>query len=324
MLAHACPACGHDEPWAGRVYRFQDDRRSDDVEDLRREARKRGDDVGELIAIVADRLRSEDNATDEAIRAVRESYDAVIRTLEEAARRPLDPLSVAVLNANREGLEQILRANGLLAGQAGLRDELRRMVELANRSSVVQGVPRGIVAFDAPAVRAALARIDENFWQGKIERPAAQLIRENLSRALTLESLPQTIRTIKDRLETSIARATTEARTEIAIFDRFVSTQTAELGGLRKWIYLGPLDELTRRPFCRALVGKVVSHEQMQELDNGQIPNPLVSGGGWNCRHRWVPMSDAFIERHGLPLATSADIRAASSGGRSGRRRGRR
>jgi hypothetical protein len=56
-----------------------------------------------------------------------------------------------------------------------------------------------------------------------------------------------------------------------------------------RYKYLGPYDIFTR-PFCGHLleVGKSYTRSQIDEMDNGQIPNVLISAGGWRCRHQWV------------------------------------
>jgi hypothetical protein len=56
------------------------------------------------------------------------------------------------------------------------------------------------------------------------------------------------------------------------------------------FIYVGPVDERLR-PFCRGHVGKVYTRAQIDALDNGQLPNTFLTGGGWNCRHVWHAVS---------------------------------
>jgi hypothetical protein len=30
------------------------------------------------------------------------------------------------------------------------------------------------------------------------------------------------------------------------------------------------------------------TREQIQKMDNHQLPNPMITRGGWNCRHVWL------------------------------------
>ena len=88
----------------------------------------------------------------------------------------------------------------------------------------------------------------------------------------------------------------------------------AQQAGLDHYLYTGPRDGLTRS-FCRALINKVVDEDQMRKLKNGQGLSVKTSGGGYNCRHSWSPVSESFIETADLDLATSSDIRDANRGG---------
>lgn len=56
------------------------------------------------------------------------------------------------------------------------------------------------------------------------------------------------------------------------------------------YAYVGPVDSIIR-PFCLEHVGKVYTKAEIDALDNGQIPNVFLSGGGFQCRHLWSPIS---------------------------------
>jgi hypothetical protein len=54
--------------------------------------------------------------------------------------------------------------------------------------------------------------------------------------------------------------------------------------------YMGPLDRKTR-PFCYERVGKVFTLDEIDTMDNGQLPNTFLTAGGYNCRHRFIAIS---------------------------------
>jgi hypothetical protein len=56
------------------------------------------------------------------------------------------------------------------------------------------------------------------------------------------------------------------------------------------YLYVGPLDSVTR-PFCRKQSGHVLQRDEVEALNNGQLPNPLLTGGGYECRHSWKRVS---------------------------------
>jgi hypothetical protein len=86
----------------------------------------------------------------------------------------------------------------------------------------------------------------------------------------------------------------TELRTATLTFNRTVTVSRAKELGYEKWSYVGPDDDVTR-PFCQDLLSRdpaIYTTEEIEEMDNDQDLDVFTSCGGWNCRHRWVPISD--------------------------------
>ncbi len=87
-----------------------------------------------------------------------------------------------------------------------------------------------------------------------------------------------------------------QART---LHDTAVSTyarQVRQLGlpgeGGDRFLYVGPDDGVTR-PFCQAqLADPIKTRDEIGSLSNGQLPNVLLTGGGFNCRHIWQFIGD--------------------------------
>jgi len=81
------------------------------------------------------------------------------------------------------------------------------------------------------------------------------------------------------------------------------------------FLYIGPDDRKTR-PFCHALEEKVCTKKQIAKLNNAQGLPVMANGGGYNCRHRWTPISRDFAKDHELEMCTSADINHANNAAR--------
>ncbi len=95
---------------------------------------------------------------------------------------------------------------------------------------------------------------------------------------------------IAQQLDTKFAPyAKTYAETSLAIYDRLVTADTYPTEADSEYMYAGPLDDLCR-DFCRDLVGKVFTYSEIEAMDNGQLPDVFITGGGYNCRHQWLPM----------------------------------
>ena len=106
-------------------------------------------------------------------------------------------------------------------------------------------------------------------------------------------------------------RDLTEIKTKLSQFGRSITAIAAEEADIDHFLYTGPDDGITR-DFCEALVNKVVTSKQMRRLDNGQGLSVITSGGGYNCRHSWSPVTQGFIKSANLELATAKDINKAN------------
>lgn len=88
--------------------------------------------------------------------------------------------------------------------------------------------------------------------------------------------------------------------TSVSIFGRQVEALQAGNDPETLYVYLGPDDEKTR-PFCHRHVGKVYARAEIDEMDNGQLDNVFLTGGGYNCRHGWIEVakSSELTDLHG-------------------------
>lgn len=91
-------------------------------------------------------------------------------------------------------------------------------------------------------------------------------------------------------LEISLPQARTIYDTALSEFSRVAVTSTATGQADEAFLYSGPIDGLTRE-FCLERVGKVYSRAAIDAMDNGQLDNTLITGGGYNCRHTWLPIA---------------------------------
>jgi hypothetical protein len=86
--------------------------------------------------------------------------------------------------------------------------------------------------------------------------------------------------------------------TNVSIFGRQVEALSAGDAPETRFAYLGPVDEKTR-DFCLERVGKVFTREEIDAMDNEQLDNVFLTGGGYNCRHVWMEVS-RFSELYDL------------------------
>lgn len=78
--------------------------------------------------------------------------------------------------------------------------------------------------------------------------------------------------------------------TSVSIYGRQVEALQAGDDPETPFLYAGPDDDVTR-PFCQEHVGEVYTRAQIDDMDNGQLDNVFLTGGGYNCRHVWMEVS---------------------------------
>lgn len=109
--------------------------------------------------------------------------------------------------------------------------------------------------------------------------------------------------------ERAAANIKTELNTALMSFNRAVQARKAEELGFDLFIYTGPDDNVTR-PFCEELLERdppIYTIEEINAMDNGQDLPVLISGGGYNCRHDWRPISLELAKRLGYKFDDGGD-----------------
>jgi hypothetical protein len=133
----------------------------------------------------------------------------------------------------------------------------------------------------------------------KVIRSAVEVAAKNAEREALLAIGGHPFRTLAEilaeRFQETLGRAETLARSSMATYYRTLNARGIERieeelpSDLEPMYgYLGPYDKLTR-PFCRKLLDAddEYTRGEVEAMDNGQLPNPLLTGGGYNCRHTW-------------------------------------
>jgi hypothetical protein len=96
-------------------------------------------------------------------------------------------------------------------------------------------------------------------------------------------------------LDDDVASVHTLFDTQVSMFGRQVeAVATEDLPADQPFMYVGPHDTKTR-PFCREYVGQVMTRGRIEQLDNGQLPNPFITAGGYNCRHSWLAVESSEL-----------------------------
>lgn len=70
-------------------------------------------------------------------------------------------------------------------------------------------------------------------------------------------------------------------------FNRAATIHSAQEDGISEFIYTGPAN--TQRPICLKYLGKVLTIEQIKEVDAGTSLPFMYYCGGYGCRHELLP-----------------------------------
>ncbi len=231
--------------------------------------------------------------------------DRTLQRQAERLAREADALSAKFARElARVFRETDQRIRGWLSGNDKPTPQVKREIRQALRTS-------GFEALAEAATRAPFDSIATRVLRGR-ELPAGQLelwrlwhlddlrdegaiISRSIGGALMRGSLgrraaraiPEQMSDILDRAET---RLQTLYDTAISIYGRQVEAEAAGEDASIRFAYMGPVDRKTR-DFCLAHVGKVYTRDDIDQLDNGQLNNVFLTGGGYSCRHTWHEIS---------------------------------
>lgn len=243
--------------------------------------------------------------------------------IEEYLRNGGEAMSLGELSsvAAFNDLLEMIDASGLGALSEDMRRKLLDLSEGVSDGLRLGGLKTGQLTFDASAlealidykvrsvvetIAAPMAREFQDAWAASTF--TGKPIREAMAEAAALitDKTPKQAETIVGTAFNAIDRSVT-AGTVDATDDDIV------------YLYVGPSasdgDKITR-PTCKHIVNKYFTRAQIAQLENGQIPDVFLHGGGWNCRHSWQPLSLAVAIEMGLDAGTAADIEAFNAAGR--------
>lgn len=213
---------------------------------------------------------------------------------------------LALVQGVREGNRGILSRVGRLLT---LRREIRLALEqagyqaLITRASidVVEGMARVASRSRIAQAGAALGRVSPQRLQGLANLMRADLlgIGDTLAHQVWRSAVlgiysNRPAQTIVAELAKAIEKSRAQAQT---LFDTQTSVIGREIVAAEEtepdqaYLYVGPTDGRVR-DWCLEHLGQVMTRERIEALDNGQLPNPFLTGGGYACRHSWLAVSD--------------------------------
>ena len=281
------------------------------IDDLNNQSKSSSGVIADLLKTRVEQLKAEVSAE----RSFKTGLQRSRREIIDLIRTSLTTVSPqALMNLSDEQLLDLMLQGGLgqsidqfIGDQDDIAESIKSMMSVIEPSFNFNSINSSV---DAISLQNANAVFDE------IIIPS---YRKNIRQALRDINFGTTVDTALSNLQLKMKQSEgamlTEVRTKISQYGRSISAIAGTGAGLKNYLYTGPRDGVTRK-FCSELVNKVVSESQMKRLNNNQGLSVVTSGGGYNCRHSWSPVSEGFIKASKLDRATNADIKNANEGAR--------
>ena len=168
-------------------------------------------------------------------------------------------------------------------------DAVERMAAAVASRRIVQGAS-GLGRVTTARLD-GLARLMAADLLGIGEAAAGKLWRASALAIYSGQPPAQILATLAKELDKTKAQAQSLFDTQVSIVGRQIVAEADRAEPDQAYLYVGPVDGLVR-PFCEQQLGLVSTKDAIDALDNGQLPNPFLTGGGYNCRHSWMAVSD--------------------------------
>ena len=230
-------------------------------------------------------------------------FAAELARVLRVAERRLRPVLEDALSGDRTATVRAARGVALRAqirealAAAGFDDLVREAsieaVEAMSAQVMESRLAQGVAKLVRPNAQrlAALAALGESNLLGVAEDAATALTRAVSFWSFSVTPADTMIETLAQGLDKSLAEAQTLFDTQVSIYGRQVEAIGSErLPDDQAFLYTGPVDGKTR-DWCLERVGKVYTRAEIEAMDNGQLPNPFLTGGGYNCRHSFLAVS---------------------------------
>ena len=281
------------------------------VDDLTQQAKNASGVMATLIRARRDQIQAEIRAEREFERALNTAVSSLLDVIE-ATVQSAGPN--AILDATDEQLLELLITGGLGDAIDGFITQQQRINEAVSKtlSAVDPQFNMGLIASQVEQLQ---TQTISDIFEGVVIPTVKTTVRDGLRDLRAAVPLNTVMSNLQTRMNSAQGRQLTEIKTKISQYGRGLTAIAGAAAELDHYLYTGPMDGITR-PFCRALVNKVVSDRQMARLNNGQGLAVKTSGGGYNCRHSWSPVTESFIEAAELDQATASDINKANTGGK--------
>lgn len=264
------------------------------------------------------KLSEQKRAIVDALRSgVSERIDDIVAELIDLLEQYLDDadaLSIGQLASlnQLDDLIEIVHAAGLDLLEEDVLQKVRSVSGVISKQLDASGLGVGAVTLDEAALQAYVSfkvrDVTDTFARGAAKSIQSAWVDSTFTGKPLREALADaTAAAVGDLQDMTPSQVETHVGTAVSSIDRAITAQLTTDDDAIVYLYVGPLDEVVRKS-CQWIVSKWATKEQIARLDNGQTPNVLITGGGWNCRHSWAPIKKSIAIKRGLEQVSESDI----------------
>jgi hypothetical protein len=298
-----CFHCGHHPHH--HVSLAEKDADQEAIDDLKKQLESESNpDMKALIKSRLDILKKEVSVAQEfeqqLAKSTKKLQDAIAKIIKQGRGQIL-------LNMTPVELKNFLISEGLGDSIAYFEASQLDIVEMTNKA--MKAIDPNFISGDINLISSTIQRASASVFDDSVIPSLSKSIKDAVNTVAVIGSTKAPLDALAQSFQRATSANTTQARLKISEFGRSVQAINADQAGIDLFMYVGPKDGITR-PFCRKLVGKVLSKSQINKLNNGQGAGPvLTAGGGYNCRHSWSPVSKGFIKVMDLTVASDSEIK---------------
>jgi hypothetical protein len=252
------------------------------------------------MALVDDLERRIARTIDEIRFAINGFFRARLRELSVADGIIADtPENAAAIQATLAELQVAIHQNGY---RRVIVEQLAALSQL--QSDIIASAER--LGISTEIQRATATRIDGLRQNAELEitklsNDLVTRISRRLQLATGTEFRDELLEGVYSDIDAIHAYVKTVSTTNLMAFNSLIRVSQAEEAGVSYFLYHGPVDRLTRE-WCGHFVDRLVTPEILREHQDdwgrSKQPRPVMAyRGGWNCRHRLVPVLDEEAEQ---------------------------
>ena len=212
---------------------------------------------------------------------------------------------------SRRGASNLLQQAGFASFTQPLRSVFGDLMSERDRVLDVLGIQSSPP--DELALNASL-----DFALGQFEQMEIRIATAISQSLQTAAVVPISNAAMREQIETITRRSKDQAQTimetSIARMQREIARKAIDdlpQNEEKFFLYIGGLIK-TSRDFCKELNGKAIRQKDVGQLRNGQGLPVATFGGGYNCRHSLIPITDTIRRERNIPIASVVRANSAA------------